>query len=180
MQTYLQAYVYWNTRWGHGTVPAGLYKHALHTGIRGRAKCMLTVVKVGGGLNITSNCRNLVAVVHDMGRRLNYMLFSIVNHVNNQRMQVYMNPHPVAQPSAGSGADSCVWDLPLALWSEGHCAAFILALSQNQRSSAKQSSCVSNYLIQNFNPKTFKKLLFYYFICTSVLAAYRSHACLMT
>lgn len=69
---------------------------------------MLTVVKVGGGLNITGNCRNLVAVVHDMGRRLYYMLFSIVNHVNNQRMQVYMNPHPVIQPCAGSGADSCV------------------------------------------------------------------------
>lgn len=98
---------------------------------------MLSVVKVGGGLDITGNCRNLVAVVHDMGRRLDYTLFSIANHVNNQRMQVYMNPHLVTQPCAVSGADSCVWDLPLALWSKGRCAAFILAFSQNQRSSAK-------------------------------------------
>lgn len=95
----------------------------------------------GKGGCITANCRNLVAVVHDMGRRLDYMLFSIVNHVNNQRMQVYMNPNLVTQPCAGSGTDSYVWDLPLALWCKGRGAVFILAFSQNQWSSAKQSSC---------------------------------------
>lgn len=37
--------------------------------------------------------QELMAVIDDMGKRPDYMLFSIVNHMNNQKIQFYTNLH---------------------------------------------------------------------------------------
>lgn len=67
---------------------------------------------------------------------------------------------------------------PLVLWSKSPCTVFILAFPQNQWPSAKQLSCISNYLTQNFCLKfLFIVLLLYMcecFVCISVCIAQMS------